>query len=127
MTAYERVAAQLAEEGRRDARLLKWLRRRVNADLRYWRGYPGTLPADRCAWQVQDCKARLDLLRWAEHWQEIRDPGYDMPDRVRGHDDRAPDRGHGRRPPPRAGLPGRDGWRDEWDLLRLPLCGIDWL
>lgn len=70
-------------EGRRDARMLRWLRRQVNQDLRYWRhNYADChLTQDRREQLVADCKAKLVLLSWADSWARVRGPGYGYPGR----------------------------------------------
>jgi hypothetical protein len=108
-TAYEQQRAA-------EARLLKWLRRQVNADLRYWRSEPGVLPPARYASLVADCKARLDMLRWAEDWARIREPGV-LPDsdRVRGEMLAHLALVMGAVRKLAQGYRDRDGWRDEWN------------
>jgi len=110
------------DELHRDAALLKWLRREVNRDLRYWRTELGILPADRCTGLIDDCKAKLALLSWAERWQDVRTEKY------------ARDHYYASRPDVAATMEGnvrlivhavrrvaagyraRDGWRPEWDV-----------
>lgn len=110
----EREAAEKAS----DARLLKWLRREVNRDLREWRGYlragTGGSVAGRLPGLVLDCKAKLNLIRWAESWQVA----YEK-DRYRDDDMRADMLAlmqmsmHGVRKVA-AGYSNREGWREEW-------------
>lgn len=69
------TARREAAEAVRCARLLKWLRREVNRDLREWRGHlkagaAGPL-ADRLPDLVADCKAKLAMIAWAESWQNV--------------------------------------------------------
>ena len=106
-------------EARRDTRLLKWLRREANRDLRYWRhSYDTGLPPDRREQLIADCKAKLGLLTWAENWQAIREPGRlpaGRPDVQAAMTDHlkmvmAAVRRIAQ------GYRGRDGWRCEWDL-----------
>jgi Family of unknown function (DUF6221) len=116
-----RRAAEQAREARRDRRLLRWLRREVNQDLRHWRYDLAMDPAWR-ARLIADCQAKRELLRWAEGWQEVRTLEY-----ARAHY-------FSERPDVEAtllsgaqlimaavrrvaqGYRGRPGWRDEWDL-----------
>lgn len=71
----QKIAEDDAAEAVRYARLLKWLRREVNRDLRAWRGllkaggagpFAGHLPG-----LVDDCKAKLRMIAWAESWQGV--------------------------------------------------------
>ena len=55
------------------ARLLKWLRREVNRDLRAWRallkaGDAGPF-TERLPGLVDDARAKLAMIAWAESWQ----------------------------------------------------------
>lgn len=115
------LMSRLPAEARRDARLLRWLRREVNRNLRYWRAYGGGLPDDRYRDLIADCKARLDMLTWAEHWAEVSSPGREFPDpggngQVRGRmlSEAALVMAAMRRLA--QGYRARDGWRGEWDL-----------
>ena len=70
------------------ARLLKWLRREVNRDLREWRGHlkagTGAPLAGRLPDLVADCKAKLAMIAWAEHWHAgWLSPDYALVDRER--------------------------------------------
>ena len=62
-----------AAEARECARLLKWLRREVNRDLRAWRALlkaGGCGPfAEHLPGLVDDAKAKLAMIAWAESWQ----------------------------------------------------------
>jgi len=97
--------------------MLRWLRRQVNGDLRYWRGVRATAgrdPAGRVEAVVADCMAKRDMLTWAEHWAES-DWSYSSPE-VRGQ--MLSHQGLVMAAMRRlaAGYRGRDGWRPEWEL-----------
>jgi hypothetical protein len=110
------------DEAHRDVALLKWLRREVNRDLRYWRSVPWPIPPGVRDGLIADAKAKLGMISWAERWQGVRTPEYI---RDNYHDGR-PDiqaamldhlqviNGMVRRVA--AGYSGRAGWRREWDL-----------
>jgi hypothetical protein len=70
--ARQEFAEQEAADSRRMARLLKWLRREVNRDLREWRGHlkagTGGALAGRLPDMIADCKAKLAMISWAESW-----------------------------------------------------------
>jgi hypothetical protein len=67
----------------RDERLLKWLRREVNRDLRGWQALQADdAIAARQADLIADCNAKLGLIRWAISWQSVHENPYG-PDRVR--------------------------------------------
>jgi hypothetical protein len=113
------------DEAHRDTAMLKWLRREVNRDLRYWRSEPGALPHDRYHDLIEDCKAKLAMLSWAEHWQDVRTPEY-----IR--DNYQPDRPdiqatmldhlhmvNGAMRKVAAGYRDRAGWRREWDVRQV--------
>ena len=110
-------AERLATKEAADKRLLKWLRREVNQDLRYWRSEPGAIPLERYAQLVADCKAKLELIGWAESWQRVRGPDYVHPGRpdvqVALISDLRLTMAAVRRVA--AGYKGRDGWREEWE------------
>jgi uncharacterized protein DUF6221 len=75
----EQLAKEIAEEevaeAVRYARLLKWLRREVNRDLRAWRGLLKASDAGPFAEHlpglVADAKAKLRMITWAESWQGV--------------------------------------------------------
>jgi hypothetical protein len=123
MAIYEDLRAELAARDAAravaDRRLLTWLRREVNQDLRYWRHEALVLPLERRERLTADCKAKLALLKWAERWAGIRDPGYDLPS---GRPDvEAAMLGHlqvvmGCVRRLAQGYAGRPGWRSEWEL-----------
>jgi len=115
----DNLDAEEAAQARADRRLLTWLRREVNRDLRYWRhDYDCEIPADRREQLVADCKAKLELIRWAENWQGVRDPDRDVPGRPDVRATLLSDLRFVMAAIRRvaAGYKGRDGWRGEWDL-----------
>lgn len=94
------------------ARLLKWLRREVNRDLREWRGHlkagTGGPLTGRIPDLIADCKAKLVMIAWAEHWHAgWLNPDYALVDRERHMVM------HGVRKVA-AGYSNRDGYRGEW-------------
>jgi hypothetical protein len=95
-----------------DTAMLAWLRRQVNADLRYWRHGDHCIPAGRVEGLVADCKARLGMLANAEHW---RSASWDDTPQIA--DTMTMQRMLVMAMTRRAfyGYRGRDGWRSEWD------------
>jgi hypothetical protein len=115
-TAADRFAAEQAAEDVRDKRLLKWLRRQVNADLRKWRQGARDGNPD-AAGLIADCKAKVKLLNFAESWMRVRDSDYDGTDDVRI---RGELRAHSVMVIVAVrilavGYRDRDGWRLEWE------------
>lgn len=111
------IAADEAAEAVRYARLLKWLRREVNRDLREWRGHlkAGTAGplAERLPDLVADCKAKLAMIRWAESWQRVWDDEHYGPDIRWQMVEQLRFVMYGARKVA-AGYAGREGWREEW-------------
>jgi hypothetical protein len=73
----EQLAKEITDEEAAEAvqcaRLLKWLRREVNRDLRAWRallkaGDSGPF-AEHLPGLVDDARAKLVMIGWAESWQ----------------------------------------------------------
>lgn len=102
---------EAAAERRRDTAMLAWLRRQVNGDLRYWRHAGGERAADVAA----DCKAKREMLTWAENWND-RDWSQDYPPQVASvmAIERLLVIGAMRRVA--RGYRHRPGWKPEWDL-----------
>ena len=112
----EQTLREEAAEARECARLLKWLRREVNRDLREWRGHlkagTGGPLAGRLPDLIADCKAKLAMIAWAESWQGVwtreghQDIRWQMIEYLRFVM-------HGIRRVA-VGYAGRPGWREEW-------------
>jgi hypothetical protein len=91
--------------------MLKWLRRQVNGDLRYWR-HAGLYLENRRGQLIAGFKAQLSLLDSADHWRAA--CWDDQPSiKVEMESDRLLYMAVVRRA--FAGYRGRPGWRDEWD------------
>jgi hypothetical protein len=93
--------------------MLKWLRRQVNGDLRYWR-HASRAGRFRAADVVADCKAKLAMLTWADNWHH--GSWEEQPPPVSAH--MAAEQGLVMAAMRRvaAGYRHRPGWRPEWDL-----------
>ena len=108
------IAGEEAAEAARCARLLKWLRREVNRDLRAWRGLleagdSGPF-AEHLPGLVDDAKAKLAMIAWAESWHvNWLNPDYELVDR-----ERRMVRFSVRKVA--AGYAAREGYREEWRL-----------
>jgi hypothetical protein len=112
----EQFAAEQQAGDVADRRLLKWLRRQVNADLRKWRQASRDGSPDAPG-LVADCRAKLRLLRWADSWIRVRDPDYPnaTDPRIRAvlRDDSVLVMAAVRYVA--AGYRDRGGWRPEWE------------
>ena len=103
-----------------DTRLLRWLRREVNRDLRRWRDPVMCAALDEITFRVADCKAKLELIRWAESWQRVRGPDYapaDRPDVQGAMIGKLEMIMHAVRYVA-GGYRNREGYRPEWDHAR---------